>query len=85
MINFAKIPKNYVDEVAKKLGKISKQQLKKRKDIIRVFLKKRVEPLIDALCGTNMNEDLKNIKYKENWWNKYHLINLKLNRLLSYL
>ena len=28
LINFAKIPKNYVDEVAKKLGKQSKQQLK---------------------------------------------------------
>ena len=85
LIDFAKVPKNYIEEVSKLYGKQGKEAIKKRKDKIRMFLKHRVKPMIDALCGTNMNEDLKNIKYKKDNQNKNQLTNLNLNRLLSYL
>ena len=65
LIDFAKVPENYVGEVAKLYGKYGKKEIKKRKDRIRKFLNPRIKPMIDALCGTNMNEDLKNIKYKK--------------------
>ena len=65
LIDFAKVPKNYVEDVAKLYGKYGKEAIKKRKDKIRRFLKHRVKPMIEALCGTNMNEDLKKIKYKK--------------------
>ncbi len=65
LIDFAKVPKNYVEEVSKMYGKHGKETIKKRKDKIRKFLHHRVVPMIDALCGTNINEDLKKIKYKK--------------------
>ena len=65
LIDFAKVPENYVEDVAKLYGKYGKEAIKKRKDKIRIFLNPRVKLMIDALCGTNMIKDLKNIKYKK--------------------
>ena len=46
--------------------KASKQDIKKRNEKIRLHLRRRVKPMIDALCGTDMNKDLKKIKFKKN-------------------
>ena len=66
LIDFAKKPSNYVDEVSKMAKKAGREGIKKRKDKIRRFLKHRVKAMIDALCGTDMNKDLLRIKYKKN-------------------
>ena len=66
LIAFAGKTSNYVDEVSKSLKHLAKEDARKRKDKIRTYLSIRVRPMIDALCGTDMDRDLKNIIYKKN-------------------